>query len=135
MEQAWSEIPSDIGEMIDQLKAMEAAIIDKPKVCHKGENIIGKMLQRGLMAHFNALPASEPEKCERILFVGVGSRDKVEIRIFQAIEHIHNCSGVTDVVIFWAATWDTDAWMQHLRTFKDVTVILKLFHAEPIRLR
>ncbi len=130
-----NDMPREIIEIMEQLTAMEHALIDKPKVSHKGEDIVGKMLQRGLMTPFNALPGQEPERCEAILFVGVGLKDNVEVRIFQAIEHIHNCAGVTGTVIFWAATWDTSAWMRHVRTFKDLRVFLKLFHAEPIRLR
>jgi hypothetical protein len=135
-ENEWATgLPEDVTTILTQLRDMEEAMLEKPKSINKGDDIAARLDRRGLGDHFNIVPGTEMVKCHPILLVAVGSKDKAEIRIFQAIEHIHNCSGITTTILFWAGTWDTGAWMEHANSFKNVKVLLKLFYSEPIRLK
>jgi hypothetical protein len=134
-------IPQDVAGILTSLSEMEGTFLEEPDTCRRGEDIVRRIFhERRFCAGqpINVIPGGVPGKCEPILIVAVGSRtyEDVQKRILQAIEHIHvKCSGITKYVVFWAAKWDSTAWMEHAGSFKNITVILKLFRVNPTRLR
>ena len=135
------DIPQYIAGILGSLSEMEGILLEEPDTCRRGEDIVERIFRdRNYYGGqpINVIPGGVPGKCERVLIVAVGSRtyEDVERRILQAIEHIHvKCSGITSYVIFWAAKWDSTAWMEHAGSFRNITVILKSFRANPTRLK
>jgi len=140
----WMEIPEEVGRILGTLGEMESMLEDS-KSYLRGEDMIrktfGNEYYRGRTVGTipaNVIPNGVPDKCRQVLIVAIGSSrfESVEKCILQAIEHIYaNCMGITKYVIFWAAKWDVSAWIEHANSFKNVTVILKPFRANPTLLR
>jgi hypothetical protein len=135
------DIPQDVAGILASLSEMESTLLEEPDTCRRGEDIVEKIFDERRYyggQPINVIPGGVPGKCEPILIVAVGSRtyEPIQERILQAIEHIHvKCSGITRYVIFWAVKWDSTAWMKRAGSFKNITVILKLFGVNPTRLR
>jgi hypothetical protein len=135
------DIPQDVAGILTSLSEMEGTFSEEPRTCRSGEAIVRRIFNDGRFyggQAINVIPSSVSGMCERILIVAIGSSpyEDVQKRILQAIEHIHvKCSGITKYVIFWAAQFNSTAWMKHAGSFKNTTVILKLFGVNPTRLR
>jgi hypothetical protein len=103
-----------------------------------GENLADSLASSGTRTgRFNVIPWKIRVPCRRVLVVCVGLNDKVEHRIYQAIEHLlpANCGGKTGFVIFWASTWDSLAWRKHAHSFKGTEAWIKIVYGGRGRLR
>ena len=140
-----SDIPGEIKNILNTLSKMERIVLEDPRTYQSGENIVNKIFHNGEYRKYqgqgqeiNVIPGGVSDGCQLVLLVAIGERrsEDVEKRILQAIEHINvKCSGTTKYVIFWAAKWESTAWMKHRDSFRNGTVILKLFGIDPIVLR
>ncbi|NWF77691.1 MAG: hypothetical protein HXY36_03755 [Chloroflexi bacterium] len=134
------DVPPEVASILAQLNEMESVLIEEPRAYTSGEKIVKRILRsRDELEHrINIIPGGVPGKCQPALLVAVGSSpsEDVEKRILQAYVHISNwCLATTTLAIFWVARWDAKAWIRYAGCFKNVVVILKLFGANPTRLK
>lgn len=132
------DIPNDIANILGILSNTESIFLENPRTYQRGEDMIDSLRNSYQGQRINVIPDGMSGECQQVLLVAIGKRkdEDVEKRILQAIEHINvRCLGITKYVIFWAAKWESMAWMKHRDSFKNAIVILKLFGIDPVILR
>jgi hypothetical protein len=116
-----------------------------PKDYSNGKAMINSLFPKGDQqvlsspdSSINIIPSDEKVPCSRVLLVAIGHNDDCEKRLLEAIECVSSiCPGKTRYVIFYAASWETRAWQNHLQSPKrhGCSVLLKLIGQSVIMLR
>ena len=124
-----------------ELNELESQILNNPEYYTDGKEIVKRFLLDRKFLHdtttVNLIPMGRPGHCHQSILVVIGSNDfdKVEMRILEALEHLYaKCPEVTEFVVFWAVTWNGEAWSKHSRYFDHCLVMLKIFGAPPVSL-
>ena len=133
------EIPEGLGDLLDELSMILSGLASNMPA---GKTVSGKDLVdafSGLRMGqlINVIPGGTPGSCHRDLVVAIGTRDSVEKRILQAIEHVlARCMGITKNVVITALKWNYGIWSKHRNSFarNGVNVILLMPETGAIRL-
>lgn len=133
------EIPEGLGDLLDELSMILSGLASNMPA---GKTVSGKDLVdafSGLRMGqlINVIPGGTPGRCHRDLVVAIGTRDSVEKRILQAIEHVlARCMGITKNVVITALKWNYGIWNKHRNSFarNGVNVILLMPETGAVRL-
>ena len=99
------EIPEELGDLLDELGRMLSGLASNMLA---GKSVSGKDVVDAISGlrtgqRINVIPGGIPGSCHRDLVVAIGTRDAVEKRILQAMEHVlAECMGITVNVVITA---------------------------------
>ena len=139
------EIPHELVSLFEDLSHRETVseLPWRERDLRTGRRILGRLFpeieqERGGYPINVIPPLGEPGPCRPIVLVSIGTRDGLERRILEAIEHVSaKCAGITRHVVFYAARWDHEVWARHAGSFRSLrvsSVTLKMPLSPPIRL-
>ena len=138
----YSDDLNDIIEMLAgaERRLSEVFIVDSDRSnalsSKRRRKTTGKQMASSISSHdsrygppyINIIPSDKVGDCAQTLIVCVGTGDDVEKRILEAVEHIspQHCGNTTHNVLFWSASWSSDAWLRHAKSFYDGQVYQKV---------
>ena len=101
---------------------------DSKEISMTGKDLIKRIGTGGNAV--NVIPGGVPGGCHSVLVAAIGSRESVENRIYQAIEHTGaKCRAITKNVVFVALKWNQSTWLKHKASFANLGVHVFLIMA------
>lgn len=131
-----------LGAILLEMENTEPTLLEDPKSYTRGKKMIKKLKRRfagthqweGYFTHpVNVLPKEDIKstgQCCDTLYVAIGTKDKVNVRILEAVEHLKLCPE-TKHVVFHAAKWNAAEWLNHKDSFKGVFCVLRILGHKP----
>ena len=139
------ELPREFRAFLEELEKYERRheIPWRPDVMTSGRKMLRALFSETRGQAYGARgvsinvipPVGRTGHCRSLLLVAIGTRDSVERRILEAVEHVRaKCADITRYIVLYAAKWDHGAWLRHSQSFAGSIVVLKMVGQPPARL-